>query len=70
MKRLVVASTVTMLVVAIVVAVALWPRRPAQAPAETAALPAPCRTLDFEAVDYIVCEIDLRRWSVGVFLDA
>lgn len=70
MKRLVVASTVTMLVVAIAAAVALWPRRPAQAPAGMASLPAPCRTLAFEAVDYVVCEIDLRRWSVGLFLDA
>lgn len=68
MKRLVVAAILAMLVVAVVVIIALWPRRTAQPPAETAELPAPCRNLYFEAVDYVVCEIDLRRWSVDLFL--
>lgn len=39
---------------------------PAPAPeASTAAQP--CRPLSFEAVDYTVCEIDLRRYRVGLF---
>ena len=28
---------------------------------------APCRPLSFEAVDYTVCEIDLRRYRIGLF---
>lgn len=28
----------------------------------------PCRAVSFEAVDYTVCEIDLRRYRLGLFL--
>src|SRR5688572_25138859 len=27
----------------------------------------PCRAVSFEAADYTVCEIDLRRYRVGLF---
>ena len=30
-------------------------------------LPGPCRHANFEAVPYIVCEIDLRSYDIGVF---
>ncbi len=33
-------------------------------------LPGPCRDLDFEAVSYVVCEIDPRGHDVAVFLKA
>ncbi|MGF6231625.1 uncharacterized protein YigE (DUF2233 family) [Inquilinus ginsengisoli] len=29
----------------------------------------PCRAVSFEAVDYTVCEIDLRRYRLGLFLE-
>lgn len=70
MKRFVVAIALLAFVVATIAVAALWPRRPPAPPsAGTEALWAPCRNLDFEAVDYVVCEIDLRRWSLSLFLD-
>jgi len=39
---------------------------PAFMPAPRAA-EAPCRPLSFEASDYTVCEIDLRRYRIGLF---
>ncbi len=49
-------------------AIIWWPRSPAPPPLVIGGdLPAPCRNVAFEAVTYVVCEIDLRTDSVGVF---
>ena len=60
------------LLIAILVAataIIWWPRRPEQRPPLVIGgeLPAPCRNVAFEAVTYVVCEIDLRADSIGVF---
>ncbi|MGX9143836.1 phosphodiester glycosidase family protein [Mesorhizobium sp. 128a] len=45
-----------------------WPKRPEPPPLVIGGdLPAPCRNVAFEAVTYVVCEIDLRADSIGVF---
>ncbi|MER8655426.1 phosphodiester glycosidase family protein [Mesorhizobium sp. M0847] len=50
------------------IAVVWWPRRPEPPPLVVGGdLPAPCRNVAFEAVTYVVCEIDLRADSIGVF---
>jgi uncharacterized protein YigE (DUF2233 family) len=47
----------------------LWPRKPVPLPPEsTAGLPKPCREVAFEAVNYIVCEIDLADYEVALRL--
>ncbi|MGK9169679.1 phosphodiester glycosidase family protein [Inquilinus limosus] len=43
------------------------PAAPVTAPASEAAAAPLCRPLSFEAVDYTVCEIDLRRYRLGLF---
>jgi uncharacterized protein YigE (DUF2233 family) len=43
------------------------PVRPA--PAQSEELPEPCREQVFEAVGYIVCEIDLHAYDIGLFHD-
>jgi len=60
------------LLIAILVAataIIWWPRRPEPPPPLVVGgeLPAPCRNVAFEAVTYVVCEIDLRADSIGVF---
>lgn len=49
------------------VAAMIWPRPPARPPFAVGELPAPCRDLSFEAVAYVVCEIDRSVYDVGVF---
>ncbi|TGQ47983.1 MULTISPECIES: phosphodiester glycosidase family protein [unclassified Mesorhizobium] len=45
-----------------------WFRQPARPPiAVGGELPAPCRNASFEAVAYVVCEIDLHSYDIGVF---
>ncbi|MER8403759.1 phosphodiester glycosidase family protein [Mesorhizobium sp. M0185] len=45
-----------------------WARSPRQPPLVVGGeLPAPCRDASFEAVAYVVCEIDLRHYDIGVF---
>lgn len=45
-----------------------WAKSPRQSPLVVGGeLPAPCRDASFEAVAYVVCEIDLRRYDIGVF---
>ncbi|UVK37233.1 phosphodiester glycosidase family protein [Mesorhizobium sp. AR10] len=54
----------------LLVALALiwWFRQPVRPPIIVGGeLPAPCRSINFEAVPYIVCEIDLRAYDIGVF---
>jgi uncharacterized protein YigE (DUF2233 family) len=48
-------------------AIIIWGRTPSRPPIVVGALPAPCRDLSFEAVAYVVCEIDLRTGDVTVF---
>jgi uncharacterized protein YigE (DUF2233 family) len=58
------------LIAALLAALALiwWARSPGQPPIVVgSALPAPCRDASFEAVAYVVCEIDLRTYDIGVF---
>ncbi|UDL91085.1 phosphodiester glycosidase family protein [Mesorhizobium sp. PAMC28654] len=59
-----------LLTVVLVVSLALiWWRSPVRAPLVVGGeLPGPCRSLDFEAVPYVVCEIDPRGYDVAVFL--
>lgn len=47
----------------------IWWFRPSEHPPVTVGgkLPGPCRDLNFEAIPYIVCEIDLRSYEVAVF---
>jgi uncharacterized protein YigE (DUF2233 family) len=50
------------------IAIVWWPRRPEPPPLVIGGeLPAPCRNVAFEAVTYVVCEIDLRRYNLAVF---
>ena len=45
-----------------------WFRQPERPPIVVGGeLPAPCRDFSFEAVPYIVCEIDLRTYDIAVF---
>ncbi|CCV06558.1 conserved exported hypothetical protein [Mesorhizobium metallidurans STM 2683] len=56
------------LIGALALAVVWWFRPPAPPPVIVGGeLPAPCRDFNFEAVPYVVCEIDLRGYDVGVF---
>jgi len=66
MKR---AFFTTILIGALVVALALmwWMRPKERPPLVVGGLPGPCRDFVFEAVPYVVCEIDLRAHSIGVF---
>ncbi|TIO10360.1 MAG: hypothetical protein E5X89_01480 [Mesorhizobium sp.] len=47
----------------------IWWFRPSARPPLTVGgdLPGPCRDFSFEAVPYVVCEIDLRSYDVAVF---
>jgi uncharacterized protein YigE (DUF2233 family) len=67
MKR---RHSAAILVGVLLVALALiWWLRPSENRPVTVGgeLPGPCRDLNFEAVPYIVCEIDLRSYYVAVF---
>ncbi|MCV3209787.1 phosphodiester glycosidase family protein [Mesorhizobium sp. YC-39] len=67
MKRRHIAA---ILIGALAVALALiWWFRPSAPPAVIVSgeLPAPCKDFSFEAVPYVVCEIDLRSYDIGVF---
>lgn len=59
-----------LLTVVLFVSLALiWWRPPVRPPIVVGGeLPGPCRNLDFEAVPYVVCEIDPRCYDVAVFL--
>jgi uncharacterized protein YigE (DUF2233 family) len=61
----------TLLIAILVAATAIiwWPRRPEPPPPLVIGgeLPAPCRNVAFEAVSYVVCDIDLRADSIEVF---
>lgn len=59
-----------LLTVVLFVSLALiWWRAPVRPPIVVGGeLPGPCRNLDFEAVPYVVCEIDPRGYGVAVFL--
>ena len=48
------------------IALVWWPRRPAPPSLVVGELPAPCRDVGFEAVSYVVCEIDLRAQSIEI----
>ncbi|TIS73902.1 MAG: hypothetical protein E5W94_26465, partial [Mesorhizobium sp.] len=67
MKR---RDSAAILIGVLLVALALiWWFRPSEYPPVTVGgkLPGPCRDLNFEAIPYIVCEIDLRSYDVAVF---
>ncbi|TIY04822.1 MAG: hypothetical protein E5V18_14305, partial [Mesorhizobium sp.] len=67
MKR---RESAAILIGVLLVALALiWWFRPSEYPPVTVGgkLPGPCRDLNFEAIPYIVCEIDLRSYDVAVF---
>ena len=51
------------------VALAFWrfEATRSRAPFDLSELPAPCRETRFEQTAYIVCEIDLRKFDVGIF---
>jgi len=67
MKRRYGAALVIAILLA-AMAILWWPRSPAPPPLVIGGdLPAPCRNVAFEAVTYVVCEIDLRTESLGVF---
>ncbi|TIS65231.1 phosphodiester glycosidase family protein [Mesorhizobium sp.] len=65
-RRLSAAITIGVLLVAL--ALICW-FRPSEHPPVTVGgkLPGPCRDLNFEAIPYIVCEIDVRSYDVAVF---
>lgn len=54
---------------AAVIGAAHWWRKPppGAASVDPPDLPAPCRSFSFEGVPYVVCELDTRRYDVGVF---
>lgn len=61
-------ATILIAILLVALALAWWSRRPAPPPLVVGGeLPAPCRDVGFEAVSYVVCEIDLRTNSIGVF---
>lgn len=67
MKRRHIAAILTG-VLALALALIWWFRPSAPPPVTVGGeLPAPCRDLSFEAVPYVVCEIDLRSYDIGVF---
>lgn len=65
-RRFLAAILIGALTVALVL---IWWFRPSARPPITVGgeLPAPCRDISFEAVHYVVCEIDLRNHGVGIF---
>ncbi|MER8973766.1 MULTISPECIES: phosphodiester glycosidase family protein [unclassified Mesorhizobium] len=67
MKRRYLAGFLLAVLVAALVLIwwATSPRQPTLVVGDE--LPAPCRDASFEAVAYVACEIDLRRYDVGVF---
>jgi len=67
MKRVVLAALFAAAFALVAFLLFWWPKPPGHPPVGSAELPAPCRDLAFEAVDYVVCEIDLRRYDVGLF---
>ncbi|TIT21572.1 MAG: hypothetical protein E5W70_16350 [Mesorhizobium sp.] len=67
MKRRYLAGFLLAVLVAALVLI-WWAKSPREPPLVVGGeLPAPCRDASFEAVAYVVCEIDLRRYDVGVF---
>jgi uncharacterized protein YigE (DUF2233 family) len=59
-----------LLIAILLVALALfwWFRQPVRPPVTVGGeLLGPCRDVSFEAVAYVVCEIDLHAYSIGVF---
>jgi uncharacterized protein YigE (DUF2233 family) len=67
MKRSELAAALAGLLIVAITSV-WWFREPEMAPAlPISELPQPCRDLDFEGSGYVVCEIDVRRYEVGLF---
>ncbi|MDX8436359.1 phosphodiester glycosidase family protein [Mesorhizobium abyssinicae] len=60
-------ATILIGVLLVALAAALWLRPRERPPLVIGGLPAPCRDLSFEAVPYVVCEIDLNSYDVGLF---
>lgn len=62
-------STAILIGVLLAALALIWWFRPSGRPPVTSGgeLPRPCRDFSFEAVPYIVCEIDLRSYDVAVF---
>jgi uncharacterized protein YigE (DUF2233 family) len=62
-------STAILIGVLLVALALIWWFWPSEHPPVTVGgeLPGPCRDISFEAVPYIVCEIDLRSYNVAVF---
>ncbi|WP_245451787.1 phosphodiester glycosidase family protein [Mesorhizobium waimense] len=61
-------AAILIAILLVALALAWWSRRPAPPPLVVGGeLPAPCRDIGFEAVSYVVCEIDLRADAIGVF---
>src|ERR1700722_15754746 len=68
MKRRYLAGLLLIAILFVLLAL-IWWRSPVRAPLVVGGeLPGPCRNLDFEAVPYIVCEIDPRGYDVAVYL--
>jgi uncharacterized protein YigE (DUF2233 family) len=65
-RRYFAAIAIAILVAAL--ALTWWFRQPERPPILVGGeLPRPCRDFSFEAVPYIVCEIDLRSYDIAVF---
>jgi uncharacterized protein YigE (DUF2233 family) len=61
-------ATILIGVLLLALAMAWWLRPKERQPlAVGRELPGPCRDFAFEAVPYVVCEVDLRAYSIGVF---
>jgi uncharacterized protein YigE (DUF2233 family) len=60
-------ATILIGVLLVAVAMAWWLRPRERPPLVIGALPAPCRDLTFEAVPYVVCEIGLNSYDIGIF---
>ncbi len=61
-------AAILIAVLLVALAVIWWFRSPVRPPLTIGGeLPGPCRNANFEAVPYVVCEIDLRSYDIGVF---
>lgn len=62
-------AAIVLIVVFVAAALAFWrfEATRSRAPFDLAELPAPCRETRFEQAAYIVCEIDLRQYDIGIF---
>lgn len=60
---------IVLIVVCVVAALAFWrfEATRSRAPFDLSELPVPCRETRFERAAYIVCEIDLNKYDVGIF---